>query len=52
MKEYTHYYCIKSVLSEKNKVGTWLSEQMGRNLGTVSQWMTNKVQPSLEQFII
>ncbi len=50
MKEYTHYNCIKSVLAEKNKDGTWLSEQIGRNLGTVSQWMTNKVQPSVEQF--
>lgn len=49
MKEYTHYNRIKSVLAEKNKTGTWLSEQMGRNLGTVSRWMTNKVQPSVEQ---
>ena len=48
MKEYTHYNRIKSVLAEKNKTGTWLSEQMGRNLGTVSRWMT-KVQPSVEQ---
>ncbi len=49
MKEYTHYNRINSVLAEKNKTGTWLSEQMGRNLGTVSRWMTNKVQPSVEQ---
>ena len=49
MKEYTHYNRIKSVLAEKNKTGTWLSEKMGRNLGTVSRWMTNKVQPSVEQ---
>ena len=49
MKEYTHYNRIKSVLAEKNKTGTWLSEQMGRNMGTVSRWMTNKVQPSVEQ---
>ena len=40
---------VKSVLAEKNKIGTWLSEQMERNLGTVSRWMTNKVQPSVEQ---
>ena len=50
---------VKSVLAEKNKTGTWLSEQMGRNLGTVLRWMTNrsalwddcqskKVQPSVE----
>lgn len=37
----------KSVLAEKNKTGTWVSEQMARNLGTVSRWMTNKVQPSV-----
>ena len=49
MKDYTHYNRIKAVLAEKNKTGTWLSEQMGRNLGTVSRWMTNKVQPSVEQ---
>ena len=40
---------VKIVLAEKEKTGTWLSEQMGRNLGTVSRWMTNKVQPSVEQ---
>ena len=43
------YNSIKIVLAEKEKTGTWLSEQMGRNLGTVSRWMTNKVQPSVEQ---
>jgi transcriptional regulator with XRE-family HTH domain len=40
---------VKIVLAEKEKTGTWLSEQMGRNIGTVSRWMTNKVQPSVEQ---
>ena len=44
-----HYNRIKAVLAEKDKTGTWLSEQMGRNIGTVSRWMTNKVQPSVEQ---
>ena len=39
---------VKVVLAEKEKTGTWLSEQMGRNIGTVSRWMTNKVQPSVE----
>ena len=40
---------VKVVLAEKEKTGTWLSEQMGRNIGTVSRWMTNKIQPSVEQ---
>ena len=43
------YNRLKIVLAEKEKTGTWLSEQMGRNIGTVSRWMTNKVQPSVEQ---
>jgi transcriptional regulator with XRE-family HTH domain len=38
-----------SALAKKNKTGTWLSEKMGLNLGTVSQWMTNKVQTSVER---
>jgi len=41
MKEYTHY--------NHNMNGMWLSEQKGRNLGMVLRWMTNKVQPSVEQ---
>ena len=48
MKEYTHYNRLKSVIAEKNKTGTLLSEQMGRNLGTVLRRMTNKIQHSVE----
>ena len=40
---------FKIVLPEKERTGTWLSEQMGHNICTVSRWMTNKVQPSVEQ---
>ena len=47
--EVQRYNRIKVVLAEKEKTGTWLSEQMGRNIGTVSRWMTNKIQPSIEQ---
>jgi transcriptional regulator with XRE-family HTH domain len=47
--EEQRYNRIKVVLAEKEKTGTWLSEQMGRNIGTVSRWMTNKNQPSVEQ---
>ena len=28
---------FKIVLAEKERTGTWLSEQMGRNFGTVSR---------------
>ena len=40
---------FKIVLAEKERTGTWLSELMGHNICTVSRWMTNKVQPSVEQ---
>ena len=40
---------VKIVLAEKERTGTWLSEQMGHNICTISRWMTNKVQPSVEQ---
>ena len=43
------YNRIKVVLSEKEKTGTWLSEKMDRNIDTISRWMTNNVQPSVEQ---
>lgn len=43
---------LKVVLVEKGKTSRWLSEQMGRNLGTVSRRMTNKVQPSVEQLYV
>lgn len=49
MKEYAHYDRIKSVLTDKNKTDTWISEQMGHSISTISRWMTNKVQPSVEQ---
>lgn len=40
---------FKIVLAEEERTGTWLSEQMGHSISTVSRWMTNKVQPSVEQ---
>jgi transcriptional regulator with XRE-family HTH domain len=41
---------FKIGLAEKGWTGTWLSDQMGHSISTVSRWMTNKVQPSVEQF--
>lgn len=39
---------IKIVLVEKNKTAKWLSEQVGRNVTSVSRWCTNASQPDLE----
>ena len=47
--EIQRYNRIKIVLAERERTGTWLSEQMGHSISTVSRWMTNKVQPSVEQ---
>ena len=47
--EIQRYNRLKIVLAEKERTGTWLSEQMGHSISTVSRWMTNKVQPSVEQ---
>ena len=33
---------VKIVLAEKEKTGTWLSEQMDHSISTVSRWMTNR----------
>ena len=41
---------VKIVLAEKERTGTWLSEQMGHSISTVSRWMTNKVEPTCGKF--
>lgn len=40
---------IKVALAEKNKSGKWLAEQLGKTDNTVSRWVQNKTQPSIEQ---
>lgn len=39
---------IKSVLAEKQVSGKWLAQEMGCTENTVSRWVSNKVQLSLE----
>jgi transcriptional regulator with XRE-family HTH domain len=39
---------IKVILAEKNKTNKWLAEQLGKDPATVSKWVTNVSQPSLE----
>ena len=40
--EIQRYNRLKIVLAEKERTGTWLSEQMGHSISTVSRWMTNR----------
>lgn len=42
---------IKVILAEKNLQNKWLAEQLGRDQATVSKWVTNSAQPSLEMLI-
>jgi putative transcriptional regulator len=41
---------IKIVLAQKEKSNKWLAQKLKVNGPTVSQWCTNKAQPSLETF--
>lgn len=42
---------IRVVLADKQITNRWLAEQMGVTDMTVSQWKTNKIQPSMAQFV-
>jgi DNA-binding Xre family transcriptional regulator len=42
---------IKVVLAERDLNNKWLAEQVGKDPATVSKWVTNTTQPSLEALI-
>ena len=42
---------IKVVLAEKKKTNKWLAEQLGKDPATISKWVTNASQPSLETVV-
>ena len=42
---------IRVVLADKQITNRWLAEQMGVTDMTVSRWKTNKIQPSMAQFV-
>ncbi len=48
-KEYINR--IKIVLAERNKTNRWLAEKTGKSDITISRWVQNKTQPSLEQLV-
>lgn len=50
-KENKNLNRIKVVLAEKNLQNKWLAEQIGRDQATVSKWVTNSAQPSLDMLI-
>lgn len=48
-KEYINR--IKIALAEQNKTNRWLAEKTGKCDITISRWVQNKTQPSLEQLV-
>ena len=48
-KEYINR--IKIALEEQNKTNRWLAEKTGKSDITISRWVQNKTQPSLEQLV-
>ena len=42
---------IRVALAAQNKTNRWLAEQMGKSEITISRWVQNKTQPSLEQLL-
>ena len=59
-KQYTHIMAIgkklyrnrlRVILAEKEITNHWLAEQLGVSDMTLSRWTTNKIQPSMSQFV-
>lgn len=42
---------LRVVMADKQLTNIWLAEQLGVTEITVSRWRTNKVQPSMAQFV-
>lgn len=40
---------LKVVLAEQNKSGKWLASQLGKTENTISRWVRNINQPTVEQ---
>lgn len=49
--EYEFINRLKVVLAEQRKTNKWLAEQLGKSEITISRWVQNKRQPSVEQLV-
>lgn len=49
MAENNNLNRLKVALVERQKTSKWLAEQMDKSETTVSRWVSNKSQPSVEQ---
>lgn len=41
---------LRIILAERNKKNKWLAEQLNVNVNTVSKWINNIQQPTLNTF--
>ena len=51
MEKKTYPNRIRVVLAEKQLSNRWLADKMRVADMTISRWTTNKIQPSMSQFI-
>lgn len=42
---------IRIVLAERDLNNKWLADKLGKDQSTISKWVTNTTQPSLEALI-
>jgi len=42
---------LKIILAEKSKTNKWLAAKLGKSDVTISRWVTNEIQPSMENFL-
>lgn len=42
---------LKVILAEKEKTNKWLAEKLGKSEVTVSRWVRNENQPSMETLL-
>ncbi len=47
--EHSNKNRLKVVLAEQNKSGKWLALQLGKTENTISRWVRNINQPTVEQ---
>lgn len=42
---------LKIILAEKSKTNKWLAEKLDKSEVTISRWVTNEIQPSMETLL-
>lgn len=51
MEKKIYHNRIRVILADKQLTNRWLADKLGVTDMTVSRWTTNKIQPSMSQFV-